>query len=85
VGDAGILVPPADTGALVRAISGLLDNPERRKQLAEMGYRRVTGMFDWKNTAAQTAKVYQEAIEYRRSLEARRYFTREAIQNEARA
>jgi len=63
VGDAGILVPPADTGALVEAISGLLDNPDERAHLAEMGYRRVTAMFDWKNTAVQTAEVYKEAIE----------------------
>jgi glycosyltransferase involved in cell wall biosynthesis len=63
VGDAGILVPPADTGALVEAISGLLDNPNRRALLAEMGHRRVTRMFNWKNTAVHTADVYREAIE----------------------
>ncbi|MBN2463333.1 MAG: glycosyltransferase family 4 protein, partial [Dehalococcoidia bacterium] len=33
VGDAGILVPPADTRALAEAIAGLLDNPDRRRQL----------------------------------------------------
>ena len=63
VGNAGILVPPADTGALVKAISGLLDNPGERTRLGDMGYRRVTAMFDWKNTAIQTAEVYREAIE----------------------
>jgi len=63
VGDAGILVPPADTSALVEAISGLLDNREKRDRMAEMGYRRVTAMFNWKNTAIQTAEVYREAIE----------------------
>jgi glycosyltransferase involved in cell wall biosynthesis len=63
VGEAGILVPPADTGALVEAISGLLDNPGERAHLAEMGYRRVKAMFNWKNTAIQTAEVYREAIE----------------------
>jgi glycosyltransferase involved in cell wall biosynthesis len=62
VGDAGILVPPADTGALVRAISDLLDNPEKRRRFGEMGYKRVTNMFNWKNTAVQTAEVYREAI-----------------------
>jgi MMP alpha-(1->4)-mannosyltransferase len=62
VGDAGILVPPADTGALVEAISNLLDNPEKRKHFAEAGYSRVTNMFNWENTALQTAAVYREAI-----------------------
>ncbi len=68
VGDAGILVPPADTKALVDSISALLDNPQRRQQLGEMGFRRVTGMFDWKNTARQTAEVYREAIERRATM-----------------
>jgi glycosyltransferase involved in cell wall biosynthesis len=63
VGDAGVLVPPADSKALVEAISDLLNNPEKRKELGERGQRRVTGMFDWKKTAEQTAAVYTEAIE----------------------
>jgi glycosyltransferase involved in cell wall biosynthesis len=63
VGDAGILVPPADADALVAAISGLLDDPDKRTHLAEMGYKRVTAMFNWQNTALQTAEVYREAIE----------------------
>jgi glycosyltransferase involved in cell wall biosynthesis len=64
VGDAGILVPPADTRALVEAIAGLMDNPDRRRHLGEIGRRRVMGMFNWKNTAKHTADVYREAIEY---------------------
>jgi glycosyltransferase involved in cell wall biosynthesis len=63
VGDAGILVPPADTGALAEAISSLLDNPDRCRDLGERGHRRVVDMFNWKNTAIQTAEVYREAIE----------------------
>jgi glycosyltransferase involved in cell wall biosynthesis len=70
VGDAGILVPPADTRALVEAISGLLDNPDKRVHLAEMGHRRVIGMFNWKNTAMQTAEVYDEAIQRHRGFDA---------------
>ncbi|MCJ7654323.1 MAG: glycosyltransferase family 4 protein [Dehalococcoidia bacterium] len=71
VGDAGILVPPADTGALVEAIASLLDNPDRRRHLGEIGHRRVMQMFDWKNTAKHTADVYKEAIEHQYSFEAR--------------
>jgi len=71
VGDSGILVPPADTGALVKAIAGLLDNPDRRRHLAEMGHRRVMQMFNWKNTAKHTANVYKEAIEHQHSFAAR--------------
>jgi len=71
VGDAGILVPPADTGALVEAIGSLLDNPDRRRHLGEMGHRRVMQMFNWENTAKQTTDVYKEAIEYQHSSKAR--------------
>ena len=70
VGDAGILVPPADTRALVEAISGLLDNPNRCRDLGEMGHRRVTRMFNWKNTAIQTVEVYREAIKHQKGFEA---------------
>jgi glycosyltransferase involved in cell wall biosynthesis len=70
VGNAGVLVPPADTRALVEAIAGLLDNPDRRRHFAEMGHRRVTDMFNWKNTAMHTAEVYSEAIQRQRGFEA---------------
>jgi glycosyltransferase involved in cell wall biosynthesis len=62
VGDAGILVPPANTKALIEAITALLDNPNKRKHLAEMGHKRVTQMFNWQSTAKHTADFYKEAI-----------------------
>jgi glycosyltransferase involved in cell wall biosynthesis len=71
VGDAGILIPPANTRALAEAITGLLDNPDRRSHLGKMGRSRVMQMFNWKNTAKHTADVYKEAIEYQNSFEAR--------------
>ena len=71
VGDAGTLVPPADTKALADAIAGLLDNRDRRRQLGEMGHRRVTNMFNWRNTAKHTVEVYEEAIEHQKIIEAK--------------
>lgn len=41
VGDAGILVPPADAAALRDAIVALLNDPERRMRLGEAGLARV--------------------------------------------
>lgn len=67
VGDAGVLVPPANTEALVRAIVALLDAPDRRRQLGEAGRQRVQEMFNWHNTARQTVEVYEEAIRCSRS------------------
>jgi len=63
VGDAGILVPPGDTGALVASIKALLDDEARRKELGAMGVERVKRLFNWDNAAGQTADYYREAIE----------------------
>jgi len=68
VGDAGILVPSADTKALAKAISALMDNPNKRKHLSEMGRKRIVQMFNWRNTAQRTVDVYAEAIECQKCL-----------------
>jgi len=68
VGDAGILVPPADAKALAEAISALVISPNKRKHLSEMGRKRVMQMFNWRNTAQRTADVYAEAIEFQNYL-----------------
>lgn len=66
VGDAGILIQPADINALVEAISGLVDNPNKRQYLSEVGRRRIEQLFNWKNAAKCTADVYHEAINYQK-------------------
>jgi glycosyltransferase involved in cell wall biosynthesis len=66
VGDAGIVVPPADSKALEKAILSLLDNPERCCELSEAGYNRVHQYFTWERTAQRVIKVYREAIDAHR-------------------
>jgi glycosyltransferase involved in cell wall biosynthesis len=68
VGDAGILVPPADVGALVSAISALITHPDIHQRLGEAGRRRIVETFNWKNTAKQTLEVYMEALEYQKYM-----------------
>jgi glycosyltransferase involved in cell wall biosynthesis len=63
VGDAGILVPPADPQALVQAITALLDDPQRARALGQAGYRRVQDFFTWERAAAQTVAVYREVMD----------------------
>lgn len=63
VGDAGILVPPGDTRAIVQSIGALLDNENKRKEFSALGKERVTRLFNWDNAAAQTAEVYRDAVE----------------------
>ena len=67
VGNAGILVPPANPGALVKAILTLMDHPEHAKQLGRAGFNRVRDRFTWKRAAEMTVEAYREAIrDYRR-------------------
>ena len=62
VGDAGILIPPADAAALAAAIANLLDNPERARRLGEAGHRRVINEFTWPRAAQRTARAYREVM-----------------------
>ena len=69
VGDAGVLVPPGDTGALVKAIENLLDHPERREALGQAGLKRVRNSLTWEHAARKTVDVYRETIDAYRRLQ----------------
>ena len=63
VGDAGILVRPANSAALAGAIRELLNNPTRAKKLGMAGYRRVQKHFTWEKAAEKTVAAYREVID----------------------
>jgi len=62
VGDAGILVPPADHEALAMAMDDLLGNPARLADLSKAGLQRARRYFSWRRTAEETVGVYKETI-----------------------
>ncbi|WP_160153264.1 glycosyltransferase family 4 protein [Microbulbifer sp. ALW1] len=62
VGDAGIVVPAGDSGALVRAIEQLLSNPELCQSLGAAGRRRIEEQFSWQVAAAHLVSYYREII-----------------------
>ncbi len=62
VGNAGILVPPADSEALAKAVMKLLDSPEKAREIGRAGYERVHKLFTWKKAAEKTVEVYREAV-----------------------
>ncbi len=62
VGDAGLLVPPADADALENAIVKVLDNPELAYQLGQAGYRRVQKHLTWTAAAEKTVTAYQQVM-----------------------
>ena len=61
-GRAGELFPAGDPDALAAAIAALLDDPQRRAELADRAARVVAG-FDWPEVAARVLEVYATAIE----------------------
>jgi glycosyltransferase involved in cell wall biosynthesis len=68
VGDAGIIVPPADADSLAKEIMFLFNNPDQRKKMAQAGIDRVDSIFNWSKAAGEMVEVYREAIDgYRRS------------------
>ena len=62
-GEAALLVPPGDPGALAAAITTALDDEELRARLGSAGRRRATGQFSWRTTALATAERYQALVE----------------------
>ena len=62
VGDAGLLVPPKDSPALAKAITGMLDHPEKAADLGRKGYQRVQRHFTWRRAAEKTVDAYRETI-----------------------
>jgi glycosyltransferase involved in cell wall biosynthesis len=56
----GRLVPPADAGALSRAIRGLLRDPLGAQRLGRAGRDFVADRFDLDRQVASTARVYRE-------------------------
>ena len=55
------LVDPMDVDAIARGIVDLATDPARRREYAELGRRRAAD-FSWERAAAQTLKVYAEAL-----------------------
>ena len=61
VGDAALLFPAGDAGALAAALSRVLDDPALRERLSQAGRERAA-QFTWQRTAAATVAVYREAL-----------------------
>jgi len=61
VGDAGLKVDPFDVSAIAGAIEQLLNNSGLRDEMRAKGSTRAR-MFDWRETARQTLKVYEQVV-----------------------
>ncbi|HLN16605.1 MAG TPA: glycosyltransferase family 1 protein [Acidimicrobiales bacterium] len=60
LGDAAVLVPPAEPDRLAEAIVTALDDDDLRRRLVAAGHRRVA-TFTWARTAEGLARLYEDA------------------------
>lgn len=62
IGDAGLIFPEGDAGALASILTELAGDPARRAALAAAGRDRVLTHFTQAQVAAETAAVYREML-----------------------
>ena len=62
IGDAGIIVPEGDAGALADALRWLRKTPADRKSLGQRGRRRVIALYTHEKVAHQTWVFWQEVM-----------------------
>jgi glycosyltransferase involved in cell wall biosynthesis len=59
IGDGGLMVDPFDERAILEGILKIFSDSKLRPELRERGIRRAN-LFDWKETARQTLRVYEK-------------------------
>jgi glycosyltransferase involved in cell wall biosynthesis len=70
IGDAGLVVPERDPGALAQAIDRVLTEPGLRRTLVERGRQRVHDHYAWPVIADQTLDLFRSAVGHRRRVTA---------------
>lgn len=59
IGDAGLVVPEGDSGAIAAALRSLQGSEAQRQELAQRGRQRVLAQYTQAQVAAQTVRVYR--------------------------
>jgi len=70
IGDAGYITPAGNSEALAAAIRELLESPERRTQLSQLGRIRIEETFSWKVAAEQFTAYYRKILNQGKQAEA---------------
>lgn len=64
-GQNGLLIPPRDPGALVRAIDAVLDQPVLRERLGRQAHEDVATRYTWDRVSEPVRAVYSAVAEMR--------------------
>ncbi|MFF5002637.1 glycosyltransferase family 4 protein [Streptomyces phaeochromogenes] len=60
-GDAALYAPANDEAAFAKLITVLLDDPEKRARMGEIGQERISGQLSWRNSQASLLAAYSAA------------------------
>ncbi|MFJ2951430.1 glycosyltransferase family 4 protein [Streptomyces sp. NPDC087226] len=60
-GDAALYAPANDESAFAKLIARLLDDPEQRARMGEIGRERINGALAWRNSQAALLAAYDAA------------------------
>lgn len=64
-----LLVPPRRPDLMAEKLVDLIDSPERRRELAENGYRFIVETLSWRRYAESMVDVFEESIRSLRAAE----------------
>jgi glycosyltransferase involved in cell wall biosynthesis len=67
-GETGLLVPPNDVAATVRALDAILGDPALRQRMSAAGLRRVSDYFQMDRYVERVVAVYEKAIAMSKQL-----------------
>ena len=62
-GEDGLLVPPSDMDALVKALASLMDDTELRQRLGKSGRARVREHYDLRRSVERLAAIFAERVQ----------------------
>ncbi|MFH8609732.1 glycosyltransferase family 4 protein [Streptomyces sp. NPDC018029] len=69
-GDAAVYAPANDEAAFAKLITELLDDPEKRARMGEIGRERISGPLSWRNSQAALLAAYAAACRGRAAVSA---------------
>jgi glycosyltransferase involved in cell wall biosynthesis len=76
-GENGVLVSPHDVRGLVRALSDLIADPDRRERMGAAARERVLAEYTIERMTARTLAVYEIAVARHRAADASRFADKE--------